>query len=115
MAPPPRRAATKLERSAIDETPSRSEDLSAPRPGSELLLHASEEAARRSELSGEDPDAGAVAQHVVLAEHVDHVEARLHRPDRGQGEALGDPEVELLVGRVGRVVRVAHGAPRSEE
>src|SRR5258708_14077408 len=112
MAPPTPRAATKLERSANDETPFRSEDLSVPRPGSELLLHASEEAARRPELSGEDPDAGAVAQHVVLAEHVDDVEARLHRPDRGPREALGDPEVELLVGRVGRVVRVAHGAPQ---
>src|ERR1700730_13141389 len=107
MWPPTRRAATKPERSAIDGTPFRSEDLSAPRQGSELLLHASDEPSRRPELPGEDPDARPVAQHVVLAEHVDHVEARLHRPDRGQVEALGDAEVELLVGRGGGVVRVA--------
>ena len=65
----------------------------------------------RAELRGEHADAGAVAQHVVVAEHVDDVEPRLHLAEGGQGEpAASDADVEPLIGRVRRVVRV-HDAP----
>src|SRR5262249_22640162 len=71
---------------------------------SEDLLDPAEEAAGRAELLGEDTDAGAVAQHVVVVQHVDDVEARLHLADARQGEALGQAEVDLLVRWVRRVV-----------
>src|SRR5215470_13709470 len=73
---------------------------------SEDLLEPAEEAAGWSELLGKDTDAGAVAQHVVVAEHVDPVEAHLERAEGRQGEALGQADVELLIRRVGGVVRV---------
>src|SRR5499425_3644412 len=79
---------------------------------SKLLLEPAEETARRPELLGEDADARPVAQHVVLTEQVDHVEPRLYLADRRQLEPLRDAEVELLVGRIGGVVRVAAGPPQ---
>src|SRR5262249_29185435 len=77
------------------------------------LLQPSKESPRRPELLGEDAYARPVAEQVVLAEYVHHVEPRLHLAEGGQLEAVGDTEVELLIRRIARVVRVPDRAPQA--
>src|SRR5262249_29730795 len=76
----------------------------------EFLPEPAEKSPRRAELFREDAYARPVAEDIVLTEHVDHVEPRLHRADGGQLDPVGDAEVELLVGRIRRVVRMPHRA-----
>src|SRR5215470_8880653 len=79
----------------------------------ELFFEPAEESPRRAELLREDPHAGAVAKDIVLTENVDHVESRLHLAEARQLETVADSEVELLVRRIGRVVRVSHRASQT--
>src|SRR5262249_17291118 len=82
-------------------------------PGLDPVLEPAEESPRRAELLREDAHAGSVAKDIVLTEDVDHVEPRLHLADGGQLEPMADAEVELLVGRIGRVIRVSHRASQT--
>ena len=80
---------------------------------SEQLLEAPEKPTGRPELLGEDADTGVVAQHVVVPEHVDHVDPGLHRADERQREPMGQADIDLLVRRVRRIVRVADASPEA--
>src|SRR5262249_9081922 len=90
--------------------PRRRNDVSVTREVSELFLQAPEDSSRRAELLREDSHAGTVAEHVVLAQHIDDIEPGFHLAQAPQLESMRDAEVDLLVRRVARVVRVPDGA-----
>src|SRR5579859_7974455 len=56
--------------------------------GLKNLRDAAEEAAPRAELRRADTDAGAVADLIFLVEQIDHIEAQLDAPQRGQVQRL---------------------------
>src|ERR1700736_3991196 len=105
MAPPTRRAATNPWRSCIRSLPLRW--------WLEFFLEAAVEGAPWPELGREDPEPGPVPELVLLVPEGDDVEAGGHLPDRGQGEALLDPDVGLLVRWDRRIVRVHDGASQA--